>query len=133
MYSQWAEKQSQFYRKEALKRILGNIERDDLTIAPIFIDVEGLPDRDSYYLIGVRFKTSEGIIQHSLWADKVIIWRDFLCILSRIENPVLIHYGSFETTLIKRMCDRYGGSTEDSAVAKAITSTVNVLSVEPAL
>ncbi len=26
----------------------------------VFMDVEGLPDRDSYYLIGVRFKTSAG-------------------------------------------------------------------------
>jgi len=99
----------------------------------VFLDVEGLPDSDSYYLIGVRIKTVRGIVQHSLWADKADaerkIWRDFLRVLSRIENPVLIHYGSFETTFIKRMCDRYGGPPEDSAVAKAIKSTVNVLSV----
>ncbi len=72
---------------------------------PMFFDVEGLPDRDSYYLIGVRFKTSEGIIQHSLWADRAEeekIWIEFLRILSDIENPVLIHYGSFETTFLKK-------------------------------
>jgi hypothetical protein len=38
---------------------------------PVFLDVEGLPDCDSYYLIGgVRIKTVEGTVQHSLWADK---------------------------------------------------------------
>ena len=100
---------------------------------PVFLDVEGLPDTDTYYLIGVRVKTVDGIVQHSLWADKAdaerIIWRDFLRILSRIDDPVLIHYGSFETTFIKRMCERCGSPTEDTAVAKAIKSTVNVLSV----
>ncbi len=100
---------------------------------PVYLDVEGLPDRDSYYLIGVRIKTIEGIIQHSLWADKASaekkLWCDFLLLLSRIENPVLIHYGSFETTFIKRMCDRYGKPTGETAVAKAIKSTVNLLSL----
>lgn len=111
------------------------VGRPELKIegTPVFLDVEGLPDRDSYYLIGVRIKTVEGIVQHSLWADKadeeVKIWNDLFCILSRVENPVLYHYGSFETTFIKRMCDRYGGPTEDSAVDKALKSPVNVLSV----
>jgi predicted RecB family nuclease len=99
---------------------------------PIFFDVEGIPDRDSYYLIGVRFKTSERIIQHSLWADRSEeekIWIEFLHVLSDIENPVLIHYGSFETTFLKRMCDRYVRPPEDSAAFKAISSSVNLLSV----
>lgn len=107
----------------------------ELTIegTPVYLDVEGLPDRDFYYLIGVRIKTAAGIIQHSLWADRAddeeSIWTNFLHILSGIENPILIHYGSFETTFIKRMCDRYGVQLEGSAMAKAIESAVNLLSV----
>ena len=100
---------------------------------PVYLDVEGLPDRDFYYLIGVRIKTGAGIIQHSLWADRAddeqSIWTDFLYILSGIENPVLIHYGSFETTFMKRMYDRYGVPLEGSVIAKAIESAVNLLSV----
>ena len=99
----------------------------------VFMDVEGLPDRDSYYLIGVRFKTSEGMIQHSLWADRPDeeekIWTDFLSILSAIDNPILIHYGRFETAFIKRMCSRYGKPPEGSQMAKAIGSMVNLVSV----
>ena len=99
----------------------------------VFMDVEGLPDRDSYYLVGVRFKTSEGMIQHSLWADRPDeeekIWTDFLSILSSITNPILIHYGSFETTFIKRMCSRYGKPPDGSQIAKAIGSMVNLVSV----
>jgi predicted RecB family nuclease len=107
----------------------------ELTIegTPVYLDVEGLPDRDFYYLIGVRIKTAAGIIQHSLWADRAddeqSIWTDFLYILSGIENPLLIHYGSFETTFMKRMCDRYGEPVESSLMAKVIESAVNLLSV----
>ena len=93
----------------------------------------GLPDRDFYYLIGVRIETAQGIVQHSLWADgandEERIWADFLRILSGIENPVLIHYGSFETTFLARMCERYGEQPEGSAVAKAVESSVNLVSV----
>jgi hypothetical protein len=46
--------------------------------------------------------------------------------LSSIDRPVLIHYGSFETTFLKRMCDRYGGPPEDSPAAIAISSSINM-------
>ena len=79
---------------------------------PVYLDVEGLPDRDFYYLIGVRIGNGESAVQHSLWADSVAdekkIWRDFLTILETIENPVLIHYGSYETTFTRHMHERYG-------------------------
>jgi len=79
---------------------------------PVYIDVEGLPDRDFYYLIGIRFKAGDSVVHHSLWADSPSdegsIWRDFLSKLIEVENPVLIHYGSFETVFLKRMRQRYG-------------------------
>lgn len=117
------------------ERTIHVVGSPDLKIegTPVFLDVEGLPDRDFYYLIGVRIKTAEGIIHHSLWADSANeeekIWTNFLHILSGIENPILIHYGSFETTFMKRMCDRYGEPLESSVMAKAIESAVNLLSV----
>jgi predicted RecB family nuclease len=36
---------------------------------PVYLDVEGLPDRDFYYLIGVRIGHGDSAVQHSLWAD----------------------------------------------------------------
>jgi hypothetical protein len=99
----------------------------------VYFDVEGLPDRDLYYLVGVRLQDAQGISHHSLWADKAAdeerIWRSFLNILSGIDRLVLLHYGSFETTFLKRMCDRYGSPPEDSAAAKTISTAVNVLSL----
>jgi hypothetical protein len=99
----------------------------------IFFDVEGLPDRDFYYLIGVRLESTNGVEKYSLWADSVQneerIWKDFLNIISGADYPILMHYGSYETTFLRRMRDRYGGSPKDSTVDKAIESSVNLLSV----
>lgn len=100
---------------------------------PIYFDVEGIPDRDVYYLIGVRLESGTSGIRHALWADAAVdeehIWRAFLGILSEIDNPVLIHFGNFDAIFLKRMCDRYGGPQENSPAAKAIASSVNLLSV----
>jgi predicted RecB family nuclease len=100
---------------------------------PVYLDVEGLPDRDFYYLIGVRIGNGESAVQHSLWADAVEderkIWREFLDILETVERPVLIHYGSYETTFFKRMSESYESPPEGSVAVKSITSAINMLSV----
>jgi CRISPR/Cas system-associated exonuclease Cas4 (RecB family) len=100
---------------------------------PVYLDVEGLPDRDFYYLIGVRIGHGDSAVQHSLWADTVAdegkIWREFLAILETVEQPVLIHYGSYETTFLKVMKERHGGPMDESVAAKAIGSAINLVSV----
>jgi hypothetical protein len=99
---------------------------------PIYLDVEGVPDRDFYYLIGVRIRQSDSVVQHSLWAvrpeDEEKIWREFLEVLAPIEKPVLIHYGSYETTFIKTMCSRYGTSIQTPEVFKIseVSSETNI-------
>jgi hypothetical protein len=111
------------------------VGRPELKIegTPVYLDVESLPDRDFYYLIGLRIGNSESALQHSLWADTVEdegkIWREFLAILETVEKPVLIHYGRFETTFLKRMSESYGWPAEDSVASKIIKTAVNVLSV----
>jgi predicted RecB family nuclease len=100
---------------------------------PVYLDVEGLPDRDFYYLIGVRIEKGEAAVQHSLWANTVederTIWKELLGILGKMENPVLIHYGSYETVFLRRMCERYGEPLKGSVVAGAIRAPVNLLAV----
>ena len=100
---------------------------------PVYLDVEGLPDRDFYYLIGVRIGNGESAVQHSLWADTVEdegkIWREFLALLETVEKPVLIHYGSYEIEFLKQMSKRYEPPLEGSAAMKATVSAVNLVSV----
>ena len=110
------------------------VGRPELTLqgTPVYLDVEGLPDRDFYYLIGVRHKTLHGFAQLSFWADDANqerdMWLAFLHLLRSIEGPVLVHYGSFETKFLRQMLARYGGPPEDQDVARAIATPVNLLS-----
>jgi predicted RecB family nuclease len=100
---------------------------------PVYLDVEGLPDRDFYYLIGLRIGHGESAVQHSLWADTVAdegkIWREFLAILETVEKPVLIHYGSYETNFMKQMKDRHSSSPEGSLMAAVMAAAINLVSV----
>jgi predicted RecB family nuclease len=98
----------------------------------VYLDVEGLPDRDSYYLIGARVSTSDGFAQHSFWADDVwaerTMWTNFTELLGNLDNPSLIHYGGYETMFLKRMRSRYGSPTDAPATVKAIDEALNLLS-----
>jgi predicted RecB family nuclease len=99
---------------------------------PVHLDVEGLPDHDFYYLIGVRVGAGKGAVQHGLWADRADeesgIWNDFLGILSESPNPVLIHYGGYETIFLRRMRERHGRPSEGSPAAMTIENATNLLS-----
>ena len=100
---------------------------------PIFSDVEGLPDRDFYYLIGLRIRNGNSVVQHSLWADtsedEGKIYSQFLNILKTIENPALIHYGSFETSFLMQMGKRYGISIQDVIEDNGNQIPTNLLSI----
>ena len=99
---------------------------------PVYLDVEALPDLDFYYLIGVRVNASDAVVQRSFWVHEAggegKAWREFLDMLAEIVNPVLIHYGSFETVFLKRMAERYGEPLEGSGAANAIKSALNLVS-----
>jgi predicted RecB family nuclease len=107
-----------------------------LTIAgtPVYLDVEGVPDRDFYYLIGLRIPGA-AVVQRSLWADdrtdEESIWREFLQIIRNIENPQLLYYGSYETAFLRRLQKRYGAASEEahSVVQGLMKSAQNILSV----
>lgn len=118
--------------REKKIHIVGNPELK-IDGTPVYLDVEGLPDRDFYYLIGMRIGKGESAIQHSLWADTIEdegkIWREFLGILQTVEGPVLMHYGSYEATFFYRLCKRHGKPPDNSIAAKAMRSSVNLLAV----
>jgi predicted RecB family nuclease len=104
-----------------------------LSGTPVYLDVEGLPDRDFYYLIGVRIPTGDDSVQYSFWADdedgERRIWKEFIDVLSTIPDPQLMHYGSYETEFLKRMRARHGEPRKGSAAATAVEHAVNLLSL----
>jgi hypothetical protein len=81
----------------------------------------------------VRIGNGESALQHSLWADTIEkegkIWREFLAILETVEKPVLIHYGSYETTFLRRMRERHAEPLPNSVATATMEAAVNLLSV----
>jgi predicted RecB family nuclease len=65
---------------------------------PVFIDVEGMPDRDLYYLIGLLYQDQGRAVERSFWADRpedeFKIWQSCVRALRKIDNPRLVHYGA---------------------------------------
>jgi len=99
----------------------------------VYIDVEGDPDRDFYYLVGLRIGSGDSVVRHSFWANDLAdergMWEDCLRVLRKIENLRLIHYGSYETQFLKRMRTRYPNIEGSSFLGHLISSALNLLSV----
>ena len=77
----------------------------------VFFDVEGIPDRDLYYLVGVVVETDGQCSAHSFWADddteEQAIWVKLLDLLRVLGDCTLFHYGAYEKAYIKKMLRKY--------------------------
>lgn len=101
---------------------------------PVFMDVEGMPDRDFYYLVGLRHEAQSTQVEKAFWAnrpeDERDMWRDCLSAIKQIDNPQIVHYGAYEGRFLKRMRERYQPSAEDAEfVDRMIDRSVNLLAV----
>jgi len=99
---------------------------------PTFLDVEGMPDRNFYYLIGLRFKRDGDQVERSFWADGMDdereIWEACLKTLKEIGNPQLVSYGAYEVRFLKRMKERYISAVDDvEFVDRLIKKSVNLV------
>jgi predicted RecB family nuclease len=100
---------------------------------PVYFDVEGVPEREFYYLLGLRHKVGDRYVQHSFWADdskdEREMWASCLHTLAEIHDPRLVHYGRYETLFLKRMRARYPDITACSDLADHLASSaLNLLS-----
>jgi predicted RecB family nuclease len=73
----------------------------------IYIDVEGDPFEDYYYLIGVLIADEIGIKQHSFWADdkshESAIFEQLYGLLSSNTDFLLYHYGNYEMKVFRKL------------------------------
>jgi predicted RecB family nuclease len=114
------------------KGIVHVLDEPEFTIRPaqtLYVDVEGVPSAAFYYLVGVRFNDGHNDIQHAFWADtpneERDLWTSFVRVLNSINNPQIVHYGSYESLFFKRMMERY--PTNDEALNQILSSTINLL------
>ena len=81
----------------------------------IFIDIEGMPEYDFFYLIGVLVKSNDIYKYHCFWADdykeEEKIWKCFLEFMCNFPTVSMYHYGNYETEAIKKMKKKYGIKT----------------------
>jgi hypothetical protein len=96
------------------------------------MDVEGMPDRDFYYLIGLRHEARGMPVEQFFWADRpeneCDIWRGCLAALKEIDNPQIVHYGAYENRFLKHMRERWKPTGSDvEFVDRLIEGSVNFL------
>jgi len=101
---------------------------------PVFIDVEGMPDRDFYYLIGLLYQDQGRAVERSFWADRpedeFKIWQNCVRALREIDDPRLVHYGAYESRFLKAMRARWAATDEDTAfIDQLIDGSTNLVSM----
>jgi predicted RecB family nuclease len=98
----------------------------------IFLDIEGLPDRGFYYLIGVIIKASGSEKTYSFWAnnenEEKNIFIEFITLLQSLNEFKIYHYGSYETQALKNISKKISPEHQDF-LKKIIESSFNVLTI----
>jgi predicted RecB family nuclease len=99
---------------------------------PTFLDVEGMPDRDFYYLVGLRFESDGEAVERSFWADgldgECVIWDNCLRTLKAIGNAQIVSFGAYEARFLRQMKERYVSAVADlEFVDRLIGNSVNLV------
>lgn len=98
--------------------------------AEVFLDIEGIPDRNFNYLVGAVIRTNGSEDTYSFWADDKAsereIFLSLIKILSSLEEFIIYHYGVYEQQAIRNISK----SMPDHLpfLTKMLQNCVNVLS-----
>jgi predicted RecB family nuclease len=93
-------------------------ELPGLTRQPVelFLDIEGVPDLQLYYLIGLLVCEAGNSTYYSFWADitkdEGQIWQQFLEKMNHYPCAPIYHYGSYEPRAIAKLARRYETNIE---------------------
>jgi predicted RecB family nuclease len=82
----------------------------------LFVDMEGVPDRGRYYLIGMLMCQGDTTEHHAFWADtdqdERDIWQQFVEKVQQYPDAPIYHYGSYEPRAIVTLAKRYAIDAE---------------------
>lgn len=89
----------------------------------LFLDMEGVPDHGSHYLIGLIIRSEGQAESHSLWADsshdEQRILKELLGLANRHPGALIYHYGSYEPKALVRMA-KASGVDIDSIISRLV-------------
>jgi predicted RecB family nuclease len=98
----------------------------------VYLDIEGLPDNESYYLIGALIVSDGKESFHSFWADdesqEPDIFFQFIEAVCQLADCRILHFGGYETVALKRMRARLPESFH-AKIDALLERATNVLSV----
>jgi predicted RecB family nuclease len=82
----------------------------------LFLDIEGVPDRHAYYLIGVLVSQADTTTTYAFWADTAQeerhIWQQFVDTVHQYPDAPIYHYGSYEPRALATLAKRYQTDSE---------------------
>ncbi len=90
----------------------------------LYLDIEGVPDRDFDYLIGLLAVAGDRCMSYSFWADdstqERAIWQACAEVIEGYQDYSLYHYGRYEQGFLDRM--RRSANDAEAAVIDRIRS-----------
>jgi predicted RecB family nuclease len=90
----------------------------------LFLDMEGVPDRGLYYLMGLLVCQPDTTAYYSFWADtdqdERHMWQQFLDKVNLYPEAPIYHYGSYELRAIAQLAKRY--DTDAEGVTKRLVN-----------
>ena len=102
------------------------IQRHDIEL---FLDIEGVPDQQFSYLIGVLIHDHQTVVHHTFWADTAdmeeSIWRMFVEKAKEYPDAPIYHYGSYEVRLIESLAKRFG--TDVTCIVKRLVNIISLV------
>jgi predicted RecB family nuclease len=98
----------------------------------VYLDIEGLPDRDLYYLIGALVVVDGQETFHSFWADTVAdqtaIFSELAGSIFKLSDFQVFHFGDYDTIALKRIAITLPEATR-CGLENILQRSVNVLSL----
>jgi predicted RecB family nuclease len=90
----------------------------------LFLDMEGVPDRGRYYLMGLLVCQGDTTEHHAFWADtdqdERHMWQKFLDTVAQYPEAPIYHYGSYEPRAIATLAKRY--ETDAESITKRLVN-----------
>ena len=93
----------------------------------IFLDIEGIPDQQYEYLIGLLVCDAINSCKyHSFWADtredEVQVWQQFIEIVNQYTDAPIFHYGNYEVRALAKLAKRYESDIKVEEIEKRLVN-----------
>ena len=90
-----------------------NLSRQNVEL---FIDIEGVPDKNLYYLFGLLVRDGDKSTYYPFWADTVddefFAWQKFVDEINKYPNAPIYHYGNYDSKSIASLSKRYENAND---------------------